>query len=152
MLLPLKIIFADSTDTLLRVMNTGNDQLFSFNFGKQPARLVFDPDTNIMLKVGTTKLGIIDLPPDTIPFILYQNVPNPAGFKTDIPFFLRVPMQVSLGIFDISGKSVMAPINENKPAGRSVFTLDCTAFPPGTYFYQVTAGKYKATKKMIISK
>ena len=152
MLLPLKIIFADSTDTLFRVMNTFNDQLFSFNFGKQPARLVFDPDTNIMLKEGTTKLGIIESPPDTIPFILFQNVPNPAGFKTDIPFFLRVPMQVRLEIFDISGKSVRVPLIANRPAGRSVFTLDCTALPPGTWFYQMTAGKYKATKKMVISK
>jgi aminopeptidase N len=152
MLLPLKIIFVDSTDTLLSVMNTNNNQLFSFNFGKQPARLVFDPDTNIMLKEGTTKLGIIEPPGETAPFILYQNVPNPAGFKTDIPFFLRVPMQVKLEIFDISGKSVIPPRIENRTAGRSVFTIDCTALPPGTCFYQVTAGKYKATKKMVISK
>jgi hypothetical protein len=41
---------------------------------------------------------------------------------------------------------------ENRTAGRSVFTIDCTALPPGTYFYRVTAGKYKATKKMVISK
>jgi aminopeptidase N len=152
MLLPLRIIFADSTDTLLSVMNTNNNQLFSFNFRKQPARLVFDPDTNIMLKEGTTKLGIIELPPETAPFILFQNVPNPAANKTDIPFFLRVPMQVKLEIFDISGKSVIPPLIENSPAGRSVFTIDCTALQPGTYFYQVTAGKYKATKKMVISK
>jgi hypothetical protein len=59
-------------------------------------------------------------------------------------------MNVRLEIFDISGKSITVPINENKPAGRSVFTLDCSELRPGTYFYQMTAGKYKATKKMVI--
>ncbi len=150
MLLPLKIVFADSTDTLVQVMNTNNDQLFSYTFQKQPVRLVFDPDTNIMLKEGSTNLGVIDITGNTIPFSLFQNVPNPADNKTDIPYFLEIPVHVRLEIFDISGKSISIPLNENEPAGRSVFTLDCSKLRPGTYFYQMTAGKYKATKKMVI--
>src|SRR5208283_93060 len=125
MLLPLKIVFADSTDTLVQVMNTANDQLFSIAFRKRPVRLVFDPDTNIMLKEGSTNLGIVEIAGHMVPFLLFQNVPNPAGNKTDIPYFLETPMNVRLEIFDISGKSITVPINENKPAGRSVFTLDC---------------------------
>jgi aminopeptidase N len=150
MILPLKIIFADSTDTLVRVMNTINNQLFSFTFGKQPVRLIFDPDTNIMLKEGSTSLGIIEIAGNAIPFILSQNVPNPAAKKTAIPYILQVPMHVRLEIFDISGKSISVPFNEYKPAGRFIFTLDCSGLRPGTYFYRMTAGKYEATKKMVI--
>ncbi len=150
MLLPLKIFFADSTDTLVSVMNTTNEQLFSFNFDKQPVRLVFDPDTNIMLKEGSTNLGIIEPAGGTAPFTLFQNTPNPAGNSTDIPYFIRLPMHVRLEIIDMRGKSIMIPLNENRPAGRSVFTLDCSGFNPGTYFYKMTAGKYVATKKMVI--
>jgi hypothetical protein len=150
MILPMKIIFADSTDTLVRVMNTTNNQLFSFTFGKQPVRLVFDPDTNIMLKEGSTRLGIIEISGNAIPFILSQNIPNPAGKKTDIHYILQFPMQVRLEIFDISGKSISVPLSEYKPAGRFIFTLDCSGLHPGTYFYRMTAGKYEATKKMVI--
>jgi aminopeptidase N len=150
MLLPLKIIFADSTDTVMQVMNTTNNQLFSFTFGKQPVRLIFDPDTNIMLKEGSTNLGIIEIAGSTAPFSLFQNVPNPAGNTTDIPYFIQVPMHVKLEIFDIRGKSILVSINEDRPAGKSFFTLDCSAFRPGTYFYKMTAGKYEAIKKMVI--
>ncbi len=150
MILPLKIVFADSTDTIVRVMNIINNQLYSFTFGKQPVRLVFDPDTNIMLKEGTTGLGIINIPGDSVPFNLFQNVPNPAGNKTDIPYFLQFPMQIRLEIFDISGKSIAIPFNELKPSGRSIFTLICSGFRSGTYFYRMTAGKYEMTKKMVI--
>lgn len=150
MILPLKIIFADSTDTLVRVMNTINNQLFSFTFGKQPVRLVFDPDTNIMLKDGSTKLGISEISGTTIPFILSQNVPNPAARKTNITYILQIPMQVRLEIFDISEKSIAVPFSEYNPAGRFTFTLDCSGLRPGTYFYRMTAGKYEATKKMVI--
>ncbi|HZX62203.1 MAG TPA: M1 family aminopeptidase [Bacteroidales bacterium] len=150
MILPLKIVFTDSTDTIVRVMNTINNQLFSFTFGKQPVRLVFDPDTNIMLKEGSTGLGIINIPGDSVPFNLFQNVPNPAGNKTDIPYFLQDPMHVTLEIIDISGKSIAFPYNEYKPAGRFIFTLDCSGLRPGTYFYRMKAGKYKMTKKMVI--
>jgi hypothetical protein len=152
MLLPLKIVFADSTDTLVRVMNATNDQLFFFTFQKHPDRLIFDPDTNIMLKEGSTSLGIIEIPGATVPFSLIQNIPNPAGNKTDIPYFLEAPMHVRLEIFDISGKSIAVPLNKYELAGRFIFTLDCSELRPGTYFYQMTAGKYKATKKMVILK
>jgi aminopeptidase N len=152
MLLPLKIVFADSTDTLVRVMNATNDQLFLFTFQKHPDRLIFDPDTNIMLKEGSTSLGIIEIPGATVPFSLIQNIPNPAGNKTDIPYFLEAPMHVRLEIFDISGKSIAVPLNKYELAGRFIFTLDCSELRPGTYFYQMTAGKYKATKKMVILK
>jgi aminopeptidase N len=150
MLLPLKIIFSDSTDTLVKVMNTTNNQLFSLSFGKKPARLIFDPDTNIMLKEGTTGLGIIELPVSDAPFALYQNIPNPASQKTDIPYFLQFSMHVKLEIIDITGNSVSIPINENKPPGKLVFTYDSSGLPAGTYFYRMTAGKFQDTKKMVI--
>lgn len=150
MLLPLKIVFTDSTDTLVRVMNTINNQLFSFTFGKQPVRLVFDPDTNIMLKEGSTGLGILQIPGNSVPFTLYQNVPNPSSSATEIPYSLQFPMHVRLEFFDISGRSIFIPLNEDKPAGKFTFNFDCSGIRPGTYFYRMTAGKYHEIKKMVI--
>jgi aminopeptidase N len=151
MLLPLKIVFTDSTDTLVKVMNTFNNQLFTFTFSKQPARLIFDPDTNIMLKEGMTHRGIIEIAGINDPFTLFQNIPNPAGNTTSIPYFLQFPMHITLEILDISGKSVAILLNEDNPAGKFTFILNCSSLGAGTYFYRMTAGKYKATKKMVLS-
>jgi aminopeptidase N len=150
MILPLKVLFADNSDTLVSVMNSTNGQLFSFTFPRQPIGLVFDPDTNIMLKEGTTSLGITDLPKKTEPFTLYQNVPNPSGSTTDIPYRLLFPAQVRLEVLDISGRTLLVPMETTRPEGRSVFTLDCSGLHAGTYFYRMTAGKYSQTRKMVI--
>jgi hypothetical protein len=150
MILPLKVLFAGNSDTLISVMNSTNSQHFSFTFARQPVGLVFDPDTNIMLKEGTTSLGIIDLPKKTEPFTLYQNVPNPAGSATEISCDLLFPAQVRLEVLDISGRTVLVPMEATRPEGRSVFSLDCSGLRAGTYFYRMTAGKYSMTKKMVI--
>jgi hypothetical protein len=150
MLLPLKIVFADSTDTVFRVMNTTNNQLYTFTFKKQPVRLIFDPDTNIMLKAGSTSLGILNPVYNSVPFTLFQNVPNPLRDKTDIPYFLSGPMHIKLEIFDLSGKFISNPFTDNKPGGKFIFPLDCSGLCPGTYFYRMTAGNFERTMKMVI--
>ncbi|MBK8983855.1 MAG: hypothetical protein IPM38_16440 [Ignavibacteria bacterium] len=81
MLLVLKISFSTGPDTTVKVMNDINDQVFSWNFDRQlTAFLLFDPDNDIVLKQGTTQLGIVNQKPATneIPgqYVLYQNYPN----------------------------------------------------------------------------
>ena len=49
--------FATGPDTVIRVMNTQNNQVFEFRFGRQPTAVQFDPDNNIVLKQGTTTVG-----------------------------------------------------------------------------------------------
>jgi hypothetical protein len=56
-----RIVFADSTDTVVSGNNDKNNQLFEFIFSKKPAYLVFDPYRNILLKQATTTLGLIPL-------------------------------------------------------------------------------------------
>ena len=152
MILPVKIIFADSTDTLVRVMNNVSDQLFTWTFAKQPARLIFDPDTNIMLKEGTTGLGIKEIHAASSPFVLEQNIPNPAVNKTEIRYLLREPEHVKLEIFDMTGKLLQVPIDGLRPAGNFVFQLDCTDYCSGIYFYRMKAGNIVQVKRMEVKK
>lgn len=46
----LKVVFADSSDTVVKVMHDRNHQPFSFPFSKKPVYVVFDPYRNILLK------------------------------------------------------------------------------------------------------
>jgi aminopeptidase N len=57
-----RVVFADSTDTVIRVINDMNHQLFEFIFSKKPAYLVFDPYRNILLKQAITTMGLNSLP------------------------------------------------------------------------------------------
>ena len=52
--LQIKISFTDGSDSTITVMNDVNNQTFIFNFSKQPVSLLFDPNSNIVLKQGTT--------------------------------------------------------------------------------------------------
>jgi aminopeptidase N len=58
----LKVVFTDSTETVIRVTHETNQQLFEFEFSKQPAYLIFDPYRNILLKGATTLPGTIAVP------------------------------------------------------------------------------------------
>ena len=51
-----RAVFADSTDTVIHVINDMNHQLFEFIFSKKPVYLVFDPYRNILLKQATITL------------------------------------------------------------------------------------------------
>ncbi|MCX6305441.1 MAG: M1 family metallopeptidase [Bacteroidetes bacterium] len=54
----LKIHFQDNTDSLIRVMNTGNYQEYLWTFTKQPASFTFDPGNEIVLKQATLTQGV----------------------------------------------------------------------------------------------
>ena len=49
----IKVHFATGSDTTMRVMNDSNDQIFTFNFNRQPLSIAFDPDNNIVLKIAS---------------------------------------------------------------------------------------------------
>ena len=53
-----KIVFADSTNKIIKRINDRNNQLFEFFFSKKPAYVEFDPFSNILLKNASTTLGI----------------------------------------------------------------------------------------------
>jgi aminopeptidase N len=150
--LTFRIVFTDSSTADIRVMNDSNNQLFTWNFGKEPVRLVFDPDTNIMLKEGTTNLGIREITPGPESFTLFQNVPNPAKDRTDIPYYLQDPAQVCLEILDLNGRIISKPLYGFKSAGRHILDFDCSTFSSGTYFYRMVAGSHTDTKKMVVTR
>lgn len=151
MILPVRIVFADSSKTDIRIVNDRNDQLFTWDFTKEPIRLVFDADTNIMLKEGTTNLGIRQITTSAGPVVLYQNIPNPAGDRTEIPYYLQFPEQIRFEILDITGRIISTPYSGYRQAGRHILEIDCSGLRAGTYFYRLAAGSNVQVKKMVIT-
>ncbi|MHC1737402.1 MAG: T9SS type A sorting domain-containing protein [Ignavibacteriaceae bacterium] len=92
----------------------------------------------------------------TIPgrYSLEQNYPNPFNPTTVISYELKVPGRVSLKLYDVLGNEVAELINEDKPAGAYEYKLSTLNYKlsSGVYFYQLRAGSFVSTRKMILLK
>ncbi len=85
-------------------------------------------------------------------FMLGQNYPNPFNPSTTIEFSLREAVPVKLNIYDISGKLVGNLIDNMMPAGSHRVTLNAGNLPSGMYVYEITAGTFKQSRKMVLLK
>ncbi len=99
----------------------------------------------------------LDIPID---FLLSQNYPNPFNPTTIISFQLPVSGNVTLKVYDVLGNEVATLVNEYRSAGSyqiefsSTGGLESSIKHPasGVYFYQLHAGDFVETKKMILLK
>ena len=55
-------------------------------------------------------------------------------------------------IYDILGKEVATLVNEKLSAGEYEVKFNAIGLPAGVYLYQLKAGSYRKTKKMILLK
>jgi hypothetical protein len=89
-------------------------------------------------------------------FNISQNYPNPFNPSTKIDFEIPVNGNISIKLFDISGKEVATIVNENKQAGYYTVEFNASNLSSGTYFYRITSDNngisYINTKKMLLIK
>ncbi|MBS1515350.1 MAG: T9SS type A sorting domain-containing protein [Bacteroidetes bacterium] len=151
--LEIKVAFVGGTDTTIRVMNDANNQLFTFSFTKQPNALTFDPNANIVLKQGTTLMGV-EAVSNEVPsiFSLKQNYPNPFNPLTNINFDIPKQSFVKITVFDNLGREVRELVNADYAAGSYTVGFDASSLSSGIYFYRIQAGSFVETKSMILAK
>jgi hypothetical protein len=85
-------------------------------------------------------------------FSLSQNYPNPFNPSTNIEFSVKDFGFVSVKIFNVAGREAETLISQNLNPGSYKITWDASNFPSGVYYYSMTAGDFKDTKKMIVLK
>jgi hypothetical protein len=85
-------------------------------------------------------------------FVLTQNYPNPFNPSTTIEFKIPSFGFVLLKIYDILGREVITLVSGEKQAGIYKVQFDGSSLSSGFYFYQLKAGNYVETKKMILEK
>ncbi|MCE1164395.1 MAG: YCF48-related protein [Bacteroidetes bacterium] len=85
---------------------------------------------------------------------LEQNYPNPFNPVTTISFGIPKAANISLIIYDITGREIDRLINNTVVnAGTLKYTYDASKLASGVYFYSLIAdGKTAATKKMVLIK
>lgn len=106
-----------------------------------------------LYKTNISTIGI-ELISSEIPshYSLSQNYPNPFNPQTKIKFGIPKSSNVTMLIFDITGRQVDELINSRMNPGTHEVTWDGTKYSSGVYFYKLVAENYVETKKMILIK
>ncbi len=85
-------------------------------------------------------------------FELSQNYPNPFNPSTTISFTVPENVDVKLDVYNTIGQKVTTLVNSVKEAGKYDVKFDASELTSGIYFYVITAGDFKATRKMMLIK
>ncbi|MCD6235095.1 MAG: T9SS type A sorting domain-containing protein, partial [Candidatus Marinimicrobia bacterium] len=67
-------------------------------------------------------------------------------------FSLPEPAQITLNIYDITGRLVEQLINQNTAAGYHTVSWNASRHSSGIYFARMQAGDFMQTKKMVLMK
>jgi hypothetical protein len=82
---------------------------------------------------------------------LHQNYPNPFNPATTISFVLPKRTFTSLKVFDVLGREIAVLISQELDAGSFSVRWQPNV-PSGLYVYQLRAGQYLQTKRMVLLK
>lgn len=85
-------------------------------------------------------------------FHLSQNFPNPFNPTTIIAFSIPSQELTTLEVFNSSGKNIATLVNQTLSAGTYEFNWNATGLTSGVYFYTITAGNFKQTRRMVLLK
>jgi len=154
-------LFTDSMNAVGRL--SPNYNVATFCFDVEALRPAFDSPNPFTVKrmlqgalnfvgivTGTEGESMTSIIPET--FSLSQNYPNPFNPVTVIRYTLTENRNVSLTVFDAVGKEVAKLVNEKKEAGSYSVEFNAGNFASGVYFYQIKAGDFAETKRMVLLK
>jgi hypothetical protein len=145
----------NGTETFYYVSATSNS-------GRTVAKPLVAPDGfyNFVVENSVTKVADNIRPAE---FNLYQNFPNPFNPSTKIKFTIpNTPLAfgeglgVRLVVYDVLGNEIATLIDEEKQAGTYEVEFSKNLInqvsSSGVYFYQLRAGSFVQTKKMLLLK
>lgn len=85
-------------------------------------------------------------------YALEQNAPNPVNTETEIQFSIPEDMHVQLKLYNSLGQVVSTLIDADAKSGNQTVKLYAEKLRNGIYFYQLKAGSFAASKKLIINR
>ncbi len=89
------------------------------------------------------------IPPE---FRLYQNFPNPFNPSTQIQFDVPNTGQVSLVIFDNTGREITSLLNSLLNPGSYEIKWNGSDYSSGVYYCRLSSGSFSDTKKIFLLK
>jgi len=116
----------------------------------QPDPPSHDPNLNNIVYINPyLPIGTNDLnQPD---FEITQNFPNPFSGNTYFDITLERNANVSMEVYNITGQKVMTQDFGYQATGKHTLMLNGNSLTTGVYFYTVTAGTSRITRKMMVN-
>ena len=92
-----------------------------------------------------------------IAYTLHQNYPNPFNPITSLRYDLPEQAQVTLTIYNLMGREITQLVNTTQEPGYREVQWNATnsfgkPVSAGVYLYQIRAGEFVQTKKMVLLK
>jgi len=152
----------DVGDNWSTILTGSTADLFSVNFGSETFGISTGSENT---EIYTTDGGVTWLtsivPPAAIkninePVNLSQNYPNPFNPSTVISYNVMDNANVSIKVYDMTGREVRTLVNTFQNAGTYSVNFNASNLASGIYFYvlRVNSGSMEITKtmKMILTK
>jgi len=118
----------------------------------QPIENISVPAHSVKIVSFENVLTSADEPEQAKSFELHQNYPNPFNPATTISFYLPQSEEVTLTVFDVTGRRVATLVDQPMNAGIHNQTFDASALSSGIYFYRLEAGSFSDVQKMTLIK
>jgi hypothetical protein len=83
---------------------------------------------------------------------LYQNYPNPFNPVTRIKFDIPKISDVTIKIYDVTGREIAKLFNSKLQPGKYELTWNASQFSSGLYFIRIEANSFSDTKKIVLIK
>ena len=103
---------------------------------------------------SATVSGVEDGKFNTVPqeFTLFQNYPNPFNPTTMINYQLPITSKVELSIYNLLGQKVTTLVSKKQVAGTYRIEWNAESLLSGIYLYQLKAGDFTETRKLVLQK
>ena len=83
-------------------------------------------------------------------FELEQNYPNPFNPATTIRYRLPLAGQVTITLYDQTGRLVKTLVDHFQQSGVYALKVDMSGLSSGVYYYRIKSGQQIATRKMVL--
>lgn len=176
---PLKIYNTGDTTLVIYQMQSSNNAIFSVNWNiadslvlpgdSLTVQVVFHPpeaqfysenltinDNDVQVNIallGTGSVtGVIENGQVPQTFALDGPYPNPFNPNTTFTLSLPKAVDVSLSVYDVSGRLLKTLLSGRRDAGVYQIGFGDLTLPSGVYLYRLQAGEYNANGKMVLLK
>jgi hypothetical protein len=116
-----------------------------------------DPDPDVRISADTALARILalavplgNLRPER--FELHQNYPNPFNPTTEIRYQTSEVSHVTLKVYDLLGREVATLVDGVEEAGYKAVRFNAGGLSSGVYLYQLKAGGFVASRKLLVLK
>ena len=107
------------------------------------------PGVGVFVRSAVTEVGEEgDVVPKSAK--LNQNYPNPFNPTTVVSYELSEVSNVRLVVYDLLGREVAVLVDGRKEPGSHEVSFDAAKFAGGFYLYRLTAGRFVASRKMLL--